>query len=436
MRQPRRTTHSPFFGVALTLVAAAAFADTDIRPATRPIPNAYIVVLAPDAGDAGEAGAQAIGAARTTAQLAIDLAATYGGQRTKTYETALQGFAFSGSSAAAESLARDPRVAYVAQDGVVTLAEVQTPSPSWGLDRIDQRQGDLNTEYEYHSEGAGVDLYIVDTGIRSTHQDFGGRVDTVNAFTAVEDGLGTDDCVGHGTHVAGVAGGSTYGVAKGVRIHPVRVVGCDGMGSLSNTIAGIDWITARHLAAGSPRAVVNISLNNGFSFPLEDAVSLSVAAGVVYVVAAGNDGTDASCWLSPQRLPEVITVGASDETGARWSDSNFGACLDLFAPGTGIVSAYIGDDAASAQMTGTSAAAPHVAGTAALFLAANPQATPDEVQAAIVASATAGAIADVGDGSPNLLLYSTSAGIAAPTPWIFVDSFELGDSLSWSSTML
>jgi subtilisin family serine protease len=408
------------------LLAGVAALPAAVRPADRPIPESFIVLLRSDAGT------QSIGAPRTTAELAGDLSGFYGGRTERIYTAALQGFVFHGSAAAAENLARDARVAYVAQDGLVEVAAVQTPAPSWGLDRIDQRGADLDTEYAYFADGAGVDLYVVDTGIRSTHQDFGGRVDTVNAFTAIDDGWGSEDCHGHGTHVAGIAGASTFGVAKGVTIHPVRVVGCDGLGSLSNTIAGIDWITARHLAPGAPRAVVNISLNNGFSFPLEEAVSRSIAAGLVYVVAAGNDGVDASCYLSPQRLPEVITVGASDESGARWAASNYGPCLDLFAPGTGIVSTFFRDDADVLAMTGTSMSAPHVAGTAALLLAGDPEATPAEVQARIVDAATVDAVLDIGEGSPNRLLFSTFAGGGggAPEP-VFSDGFASGDLSAW-----
>lgn len=413
------------FPALLLLLGVASAAEGAIHPADRPIAESYIVVLRSDAG------AQAIGAPRSTAEVADDLSGFYGGQTERIFGAALQGFVFHGSAAAAENLALDGRVAYVAQDGRVEVAAVQTPAPSWGLDRIDQRAADLDTEYAYFADGAGVDLYVVDTGIRSTHEDFGGRVDTVNAFSAIDDGWGSEDCHGHGTHVAGIAGASTFGVAKGVTLHPVRVVGCDGMGSLSNTIAGIDWITARHLAPGAPRAVVNISLNNGFSFPLEEAVSRSIAAGLVYVVAAGNDGADASCYLSPQRLPEVITVGASDELGGRWSDSNFGPCLDLFAPGTAIVSTYVSGDTDVLAMTGTSMAAPHVAGTAALLLAGDPAATPAEVQARIVAAATAGAVLDAGEGSPNLLLFSTFTGGEGAPEAVFSDGFESGDLGAW-----
>ena len=425
MNVARIWTRFPLCSTFLVLTFSAMAAQAAVQPVDRPIAGSYIVGLRADAG------AQSIGAPRTTAQLATDLSGFYGGQTSKTFEHALQGFAFRGSSAAADNLSRDPRVAYVAQDGVVTLSTVQTPTPSWGLDRIDQREAELNTEYSYNSDGAGVDLYIVDTGIRSTHVDFGGRVDTVTAFTAIDDGLGTEDCLGHGTHVAGVAGGSTYGVAKGANLHPVRVIGCDGMGSISNTIAGIDWITSRHQAAGTPRAVVNMSLYNGFSFPLEAAVETATAAGVVFVAAAGNDGLDSPCYISPQRMPAVITVGASDEAGARWANSNYGECLDLFAPGTGIVSTFIRDDDDAVPMTGTSVAAPHVAGTAVLVLAANPEATPEEVQALIVAGATAGTLTDIGEGSPDLLLYSTIAGgVGAPVA-IFSDGFESGDIDGW-----
>lgn len=429
MSSPRNAFRASSWIVCTTLLAGAVSLQASIQPADRPIAESYIVVLKADAGT------QAIGSPRTTPQVASDLAGFYGVQTVRTFDAALQGFAFHGTAAAADSLSRDARVDYVAQDGLVTLSGgVQMPSPSWGLDRIDQRPAQLDTEYAYNSEGAGVDLYIVDTGIRSTHEDFGGRVDTVNAFTAIADGLGTEDCHGHGTHVAGVAGGSTYGVAKGVTLHPVRVVGCDGQGSISNTLAGIDWITARQQAPGSRRAVVNMSLNNGFSEPLEQAVSQSLAAGVVYVAAAGNYGDESACYMSPQRMPLVITVGASNQDGARWVDSDFGPCVDLFAPGTAIPSTFIRSDTDLLEMTGTSVAAPHVAGTAALVLAANPQATPEEVQALIAGAATEGLLTDVPAGTANLLLYSAFAGLVPPSPSIFSDGFAGGDTQTWSAT--
>lgn len=428
MSSPRNAFRAPSWIACTTLLAGAVSLQAAIQPAARPIAESYIVVLKADAGT------QSVGAPRTTLQVASDLAAFYGVQTARTFDVALQGFAFHGSASAADSLSRDARVDYVVQDGLVTLSSVQTPSPSWGLDRIDQHPAELDTEYVYHSDGAGVDLYIVDTGVRSTHQDFGGRVDTANAFTAIDDGRGTEDCHGHGTHVAGVAGGSTFGVAKGVTLHPVRVVGCDGMGSISNTLAGIDWITARHQAPGSRRAVVNMSLNNGFSQALEQAVSQSLAAGVVYVAAAGNYGDESACYMSPQRLPSVITVGASNQDGARWIDSDFGPCVDLFAPGAAIPSTFIRSDTDMLEMTGTSVASPHVAGTAALVLAVHPEATPEEVQALIVGWATEGILTDVPVGTANLLLYSAFAGMVPPTPGVFSDGFESSDTQSWSLT--
>jgi subtilisin family serine protease len=424
MNSSRRLGISLFSILFATLICMASAAQAQIRPASRPIANSYIVVLN------SNAGSQSIGVPATTAELASDLSSLYGGETTKSFK-ALRGFTFQGSALAADSLSRDPRVAYVAQDGVVSTSAVQTPSP-WGLDRIDQRATELDTEYAYNNTGAGVDLYIVDSGIRSTHEDFGGRVDTVGAFTAIQDGLGTEDCFGHGTLVAGLAGGATYGVAKGVSLHPVRVIGCDGLGSISNVIAGIEWITARQQQPTARRAVVNMSLNNGFSFPLEEAVSRSIAAGVVYVAAVGNDSTDASCYLSPQRLPEVIAVGASDENNARSGNSNYGECLDLFAPGVLVMSTSASSDTAAGETSGTSMAAPHVAGTAALVLAENPNATPQEVQAMIVAAATEGALTDVPEGTANLLLYSAFAGNSNTPDVIFADNFETGDLSGWA----
>jgi subtilisin family serine protease len=425
MNSSRRLDNSLFSLLCAMLLGVAASAQAEVLPASRPIAGSYIVVLN------ANAGSQAAGVPADTAALASDLSSLYGGRTTRSFR-ALKGFTFKGSALAADSLSRDPRVAYVAQDGVVTTSAVQTPSPSWGLDRIDQRDAELDTEYVYNNTGAGVDLYVVDTGIRSTHEDFAGRVDTVNAFTAIQDGHGTEDCFGHGTLVAGVAAGSTHGVAKGVTLHPVRVVGCDGLGATSDVIAGIEWITARQQGPNARRAVVNMSLNNGFSFPLEDAVNESIAAGVVYVAAAGNDGVEAACYLSPQRLPGVITVGASDEGEARWAGSNFGECLDIFAPGVGIVSTSALNDTASGRTTGTSIAAPHVAGTAVLALAANPDATPAEVQAMIAAAATTGELSDVGTGSPNLLLYSAFTGSNNIPQAIFGDDFESGDVSGWA----
>ncbi len=424
MSSPRSSFRAPSWILCTTLLAGAVSLQAAIQPADRPIADSYIVGLSADAGS------QSIGAPRTTDQLAIDLAGFYGGQVVRTFNHAIQGFAFHGSSAAADNLSRDPRVAYVAQDGLVSLAGgVQAPAP-WGLDRVDQRAETLDNEYAYSGDGNGVDVYVVDTGIRSTHVDFGGRVDVAASFTAIEDGRGAEDCHGHGTVVAGVVGSATYGVAKGVTLHSVRVTGCDGSGSISNTVAGIDWITARQQATGARRAVINMSLYMGFSFPIEDAVAASISAGAVFVTAAGNDSLDTPCYVSPQRMPAVITVGASDDASARWAASNYGECLDLFAPGVDIESTFIRNDLDTISMTGTSVAAPMVAGTAALILAASPLATPAEVQELILAGATPDALTDIGEGSPNLLLY-TAVAPDGSFELIFGDGFERGDISAW-----
>lgn len=428
MNARNRNRIAGFALVSSALLSSASAQAATIQSTARPVADRYIVVLADDAAFApnfGESAGQAFD--RGTRELA----SFYGGSREKSYTAALRGFRFAGSRAAAENLARDAKVALVAEDGLVELSAIQTPAPSWGLDRIDQRPGELDTSYEYHQNGQGVDLYVIDSGIRATHVDFGGRVDTVNAFTAIQDGRGTDDCNGHGTHVAGIAGAATYGVAKEVTLHPVRVVGCDGLGPVSNVIAGIDWLTARHQAAGAPRAVVNISLNNSYSQPLDVAVAGSIAQGIVYVVAAGNHGDDVSCFLSPQRLPEAITVGASTESGARWNSSNYGGCVDLFAPGENILSTFPANDTSTLAMSGTSMAAPHVAGAAALYFAAHPQATPAEVQDAILDAATVDLLSDIPSGE-NRLLYSAFVGEVEPEPTIFVDGFELGHTGFWS----
>jgi subtilisin family serine protease len=411
------------------LGAVAAPGHAAIRRSDRPVAGRYIVVLQ-DASVQTADGRNPL--APTLSHAVADLTMAYGGRAERVFGTVLTGFALSATPTEAEALSNDPRVASISEDGWAEVAAVQTPSPSWGLDRIDQRPTALDTQYNYNANGAGIDLYVVDTGIRSTHQDFGGRVDTADAFTAISDGLGTEDCNGHGTHVAGVAGGTTYGVAKGVAIHPVRVLDCGGVGPVSNIIAGVDWISAHYTAGEPTHAVVNMSIRAGYSYELETAVSNSIALGVTYVAAAGNDNDDA-CWLSPGRVPEVINVAATDATGARWASSNFGTCVDLFAPGAAIVSAFAGNDTGSLTMTGTSAAAPHVAGTAVLVLASDPTLTPAEVAVAMLDAATADAVSDVGPGSLNLLLYSAFAGEGLEVaPPIFIDGFETGSTAFWN----
>jgi len=349
------------------------------------------------------------------------------------FSAAMRGFVARMSADEAAALATEPWVKLVEEDGRVELTGTQDAPPSWGLDRIDQRQVPLDGSYVYNNAGAGVDVYVVDSGIRSTHVDFGGRVDTVNAFTAVNDGRGTEDCFGHGTMVAGIIGSATYGVAKGVTLHPVRIVDCNGMATISGLVSAIDWITAQHAAASEPvttstkrgkkssdaptatvrPAVVNISLISGGSPTIDTAVQNSIATGITYVVAAGNSGVD-SCFYSPARVAGAITVGASNDADNVWIYSNGGSCVDLFAPGVLVNTTLSRTDTDITATTGTSASAPHVAGVAALYLATSPSSTPVQVSDALRSVATAGALAAVPAYSPNLLLFSAAIGADMP----------------------
>ncbi|MER3425743.1 MAG: peptidase S8 [Thermoleophilia bacterium] len=318
------------------------------------------------------------------------------------YTSALQGIAAELSPEELSRLRKDPRVAYIEVDQEVRAFAVQSPA-TWGLDRIDQRYLPLDGSYTYTATGAGVHAYVVDTGIRLTHVEFTGRIG--NGYDAITPGGNANDCNGHGTHVAGTIGGSTYGVAKGVTLHPVRVLDCNGSGSNSSVIAGLDWVTQNHIKP----AVINMSLGGGASSALDTAVNNAINAGVTVVVAAGNDNRDA-CLYSPARVSAAITVGATTSTDYRASFSNYGSCLDLFAPGQSITSAWYTSDTATNTISGTSMATPHVAGAAALYLEKNPTATPSQVAGAIVGNATTGVVQSAGTGSPNRLLYSIFTG--------------------------
>jgi aqualysin 1 len=325
------------------------------------------------------------------------------------YGHALDGFAAKLSDRAVEVLRNDPQVAFIEADSRVTASDTQSPV-TWGLDRIDQRNLPLSNSYTYNATGAGVTAYIIDTGIRFSHSQFGGRA--VTGFDAV-DGGSADDCNGHGTHVAGTVGSTTYGAAKSVRLVGVRVLNCQGSGSNSGVIAGVDWVTGNH-AAGQP-AVANMSLGGGANTALDNAVNNSINDGVTYAVAAGNDSVNA-CGSSPARVGAAITVGSSTSSDSRSSFSNYGSCLDLFAPGSSITSTWHTSNTATNTISGTSMATPHVAGVAALYLQSNPSASPSAVRNAIVSSATPGVLSGVGSGSPNLLLYSLFGSAPPPPP--------------------
>jgi len=306
--------------------------------------------------------------------------------------------------AALNGLKNRPGIELIEADGEVTTQGTQSGA-TWGLDRIDQRNLPLSGTYTDNVSGSGVDAYIIDTGILSTHSDFGGRV-TSFGYNAIKDRRGTQDCNGHGTHVAGTVGGAKYGVAKNVRLIPVRVLDCRGSGSWSGVVAGMDWVVANH---GTAPAVANMSLGGGASSSVDLAVQRMIDDGVVVVVAAGNSNVDA-CGSSPARAAGALTVGATTNTDARASYSNFGSCLDIFAPGSSITSAWHTSKTATNTISGTSMASPHVAGVAALILQETPTASVSTVISTVTSRATPDKVTLAGTNSPNRLLYSLSNG--------------------------
>jgi len=340
--------------------------------------------------------------------MASAIASRHGIQKRRSFSVALQGGLYRMTGAQALELSADPDVAYIEKDHFISVNATRL-NPTWGPDRIDQVSLPLDNSYTFSENGSLVNAYVIDTGILASHNEFEGRA--VSGVDLVDDDGDSNDCNGHGTHVAASIGGATFGVTKKVKLIGVRVLNCFGSGQFSDVIAGIEWVTANHIKP----AVANMSLGGPVSQAVDDAVVASIQAGVTYVVAAGNENV-AACGSSPARVANAITVGSTTITDARSSFSNYGNCVDIFAPGSDIKSAWYTSNSATNTISGTSMAAPHVAGVAALYLAKNPAALPAEVASALISGSSVGKVSNAGAGSPNRLLNTAFLDGAIPDP--------------------
>lgn len=404
-----RRTAVTFAGIVLLAATTAMAGEGSVRRSARHIPGRYIVVL-----DSAADVSAVISTVRNFKGSAVH----------HTYQRGVKGLALELSDTDAQTLSRDARVQFIEEDATVDAADV-----SWGLDRIDQRFLPLDNSFTPTGTGAGVTVYVVDTGILASHSDFGGRV--APGFDAIGDGNGTKDCNGHGTAIAGVIGGATFGVAKAATLVPVRALGCDGSGSISNLLAALDWISSNHATSGGP-AVVNMSLGGDPSSSLDSSVFNLITAGMTTVVAAGNKNADA-CAVSPARVTAALTVGASTQNDSRAAFSNYGTCVDLFAPGTNVQSDWYSSDTSTVVASGTSIAAPFVTGVAALMLQQYPTSTPAVVMQTIISQVTLDAMSNVPAGTANRLLFSSLNAPAVADAQLLSDpSFDYGTTF-WAS---